>query len=61
MIRQSLAVLMILASVPAFAQSDASDKAVSLDELLRMVEQARLREAGEQREREQRFAAAQAE
>ena len=61
MIRQSLAVLMVLASVPAFAQSDASNKAVSLDELLRMVEQARLREAGEQREREQRFAAAEAE
>ena len=59
--RQSLAALMVLASVSAFAQSDRSEKAVSLDELLRMVEQGRVREAAELREREQRFTAANAE
>jgi len=56
--RHTLAGLLVLASATAFAQSDAPERAKSLDELLRMVQQGRAQEAQEHREREQRFAAA---
>ena len=61
MIRHALAALMVLASASAFAQSAASQKAVSLDDLLKMVEQGRMSEAAEHRAREQRFTQAKAE
>jgi len=54
MIKQILTAVMVLVSASAFAQ----EKAPSLQELLRMVEQGRVRDAGEHRDREQRFAAA---
>jgi biopolymer transport protein ExbB len=52
---------MVLVSATAFAQSEGSGRAQSLDELLRMVEQGRAQESRENREREQRFAAAKAQ
>ena len=58
MIRLVVAVCIALTSLAAFAQSETPEKAASLDELLRMVEQGRIRETAEHREREQRFAAA---
>jgi len=61
MTRQWLVAVTILAAVSASAQSETPDKAVSLDALLKMVEQGRVREAAELREREQRFVAAKAE
>jgi biopolymer transport protein ExbB len=61
MIKRSITVLMVLVSGSAFAQTDSPDRATSLDELLSMVEQGRVREAREHREREQRFAASKAE
>jgi biopolymer transport protein ExbB len=61
MIKKSLVALIVLASGSAFAQTKAPEKAASLDALLKMVEQGRIREASEIREREQRFATAQAE
>jgi biopolymer transport protein ExbB len=59
--KQILSVVMVAASVSAFAQSTTTEKAKSLNELLRMVEQGRISEAREHREREQRFASAKAE
>lgn len=50
MIKKALVTLMVCASAVAFAQ-EGSDKAKSLDELLRMVEQGRASNAREQRER----------
>jgi biopolymer transport protein ExbB len=61
MIRQTIAAVMVLASATAFAQSESEERAKSLDELLRMVEQGRVSESREHREREQRFAASKAE
>jgi len=48
---------MILSCGSVFAQSEPTTKAGSLDELLKLVEQARVRETAEQRERTQKFAA----
>jgi biopolymer transport protein ExbB len=56
-----LAGLMVLVSATAFAQSETPERAKSLDELLRMVQQGRAQESQENREREQRFAAAKAQ
>ena len=61
MIRRTLTGIGILASATAFAQSDAPERAKSLDELLRMVQQGRAQETQENRAREQRFAAAKAD
>jgi biopolymer transport protein ExbB len=61
MTRYIITGVMVLAGVTAFAQSDETGRARSLDELLRMVQQGRAQEAQEQREREQRFAAAKAQ
>jgi len=61
MIRHTLTGLLLLVSTIAFAQSDAPTKPKSLDELLRMVQQGRAQETQENREREQRFAAAKAQ
>jgi biopolymer transport protein ExbB len=61
MTRKTLAAVLLLASAPAFGQGAAQDKAVSLDELLRRVEQARRQETAEQRERAERFASARSE
>ena len=61
MIKHTLTGLLVLVSVTAFAQSEAPEKAKSLDELLRMVQQGRSQESAEHREREQRFAAAKAQ
>lgn len=61
MIRQIVVASMVLAGGSVFAQSDAPSNAVSLDALLKMVEQGRVREASEQQAREQRFASARAE
>jgi len=58
MIRQAFAGLMVLVSASAFAQSETPEKAKTLDELLRMVQQGRAQESREHREREQRFAEA---
>ena len=57
MIKKILAAAMVLSSATAFAQSQEPEKAKSLQELLRLVEQGRVGVAREQREREQRFAA----
>ena len=54
-------VLLTLASVTAFAQSETPERARTLDELLRMVQQGRAQESAENREREARFAAAKAQ
>ncbi len=59
--RSAITCLVIALAMPLFAQSGDAPKAKSLDELLRMVEQGRVREAAENREREQRFQAAKAE
>jgi biopolymer transport protein ExbB len=61
MIRQAFAGLMVLVSASAFAQSETPEKAKTLDELLRMVQQGRAQESREHREREQRFAEAKAQ
>ena len=61
MIRHAFAGLLVLGSATAFAQSGTTERATSLDELLRMVQQGRAQEAQEHREREQRFAAAKAQ
>jgi biopolymer transport protein ExbB len=58
MIKHTFTVGLILVSAIAFAQSEAPTKAKTLDELLRMVQQGRAQETQENREREQRFAAA---
>ena len=58
MMRLFVAVCIAFTSLAAFAQSDTPEKAASLDELLRMVEEGRIRETAEHRQREQRFAAA---
>jgi biopolymer transport protein ExbB len=55
--KQIFAVLMVCASATAFAQSSDADKAKSLNELLRLVEQGRVANNTEQRERLQRFSA----
>jgi len=60
MIKKIIVALVVCASAVAFAQ-DGSDKAKSLDELLRLVEQGRSSNAREQREREQKFAAEKAQ
>jgi biopolymer transport protein ExbB len=52
---------MVLVSASAFAQSETPEKAKTLDELLRMVQQGRAQESREHREREQRFAEAKAQ
>ena len=59
--RQLISAALVLVSATAFAQSQAPGTAKSLDELLRLVEQGRARESAENREREQRFAAAKSE
>lgn len=56
--RQIISAVMVLVSATALAQSEAPTRATSLDELLRLVEQGRAQESRENREREQRFAAA---
>ncbi len=61
MIKHTLTGLLVLASAVAFAQSETPTKPKSLDELLRMVQQGRAQETQENREREQRFAAAKAQ
>jgi biopolymer transport protein ExbB len=61
MIRHTLTGLLVLVSAVAFAQSETPTKPKSLDELLRMVQQGRAQETQENREREQRFAAAKAQ
>jgi biopolymer transport protein ExbB len=61
MTRPILTTLALLASIPAFGQAAAREKAVSLDELLQRVEQARRQETAEQRERAERFTAARSE
>jgi biopolymer transport protein ExbB len=52
---------LVVVSATAFAQSETPGRAQSLDELLRMVQQGRAQESRENREREQRFAAAKAQ
>jgi len=61
MIKQMMSGLLVLVCATAFAQSETPEKAKSLDELLRMVQQGRAQESQEHREREQRFAAAKAQ
>lgn len=61
MTKRLITAAILLASATAFAQSDTSGSAKSLDELLRAVQQGRARESQENREREQRFAAAKAD
>ncbi|MEE4272645.1 MAG: MotA/TolQ/ExbB proton channel family protein [Thermoanaerobaculales bacterium] len=61
MIKHALTCLLILVSATAFAQSETPEKAKTLDELLRLVQQGRAQESAENREREQRFAAAKAQ
>lgn len=61
MTKHSISILLILVSVATFAQSQTPEKAKTLDELLRMVQQGRAQESAEHREREQRFSAAKAE
>ncbi len=56
--RTGVALCVALSSLAAMAQSETPKKAASLDELLRMVEERRVQETAEHREREQRFAAA---
>jgi len=53
--------LVMLVAATAFAQSDAPEQPKTLDELLRLVQQGRAQESAENREREQRFAAAKAQ
>lgn len=53
----ALVLLGALASLPAGAQ-EGGDKALSLDEVLALVQQGRVRDAGEHQKRMQRFAAA---
>jgi biopolymer transport protein ExbB len=60
MIKQICAAVLVLGSATAFAQSG-DERATSLDQLLRMVEQGRVQNAREQREREERFAASKAQ
>jgi len=61
MIKHTLSALLVLVSATAFAQSETTTKPKSMDELLRMVQQGRAQETQENREREQRFAAAKAQ
>ena len=61
MTKHILTCLLILVSATAFAQSDAPERPKTLDELLRLVQQGRAQESAENREREQRFAAARSE
>ncbi len=61
MTKHILTILLILVSITAFAQSETPEKAKSLDELLRLVQQGRSQESAENREREQRFASAKAQ
>jgi len=61
MTKHIFTILLILVSVTAFAQSETPEKAKSLDELLRLVQQGRSQESAENRAREQRFSSAKAE
>jgi biopolymer transport protein ExbB len=61
MIKNIFAAVLVFSSATAYAQSGDSDKATSLDQLLRMVEQGRVSNVREQREREERFAASKAQ
>ena len=61
MIKKIFTAIVLVGSCSAFAQSPADEKARSLEELLKLVEQGRVQDAREQRERQERFAAARAE
>ncbi len=61
MITRAFTTILVLASATALAQSEPPDRARTLDELLRMVQQGRTQETQEHREREQRFAAEKAQ
>lgn len=57
MIKRVFTATMLLVSATVFAQSQTPDRAKSLDDLLRAVQQGRARESQESQQREQRFAA----